>query len=102
MESRDYLEIRGVSREKIRAENEQNAESNLSIGVDSSSSKTNKSATKKEKRKTKARKIKELDEFKIKVDRELKNAKSYKNYVNGLEQRNYRLNEEVKRLKNLL
>ena len=42
-------------------------------------------------------KIKELDEFKIKVDRELKNARSYKNYVNGLEQRNYRLNEEVKR-----
>jgi len=57
------LEIRGVSREEIRVETEQNAESNLSIRVDSSSSKNNKSATKKkEKRKTKGKKIIELDE----------------------------------------
>jgi hypothetical protein len=47
-------------------------------------------------------KIKELDEFRIKVDREIKNARSNKDYVNGLEQRNIRLNEEVKRLRNLL
>ena len=47
-------------------------------------------------------KIKELDEYKIKVDRELKNAKANRLYFEGLRQRNMRLNEEVLRLKNLL
>lgn len=47
-------------------------------------------------------KIKELQEYKVQVSRDLKRAKEFKTYVKGIEQRNQKLNEEVIRLRNLL
>lgn len=47
-------------------------------------------------------KIKELDEFKIKISRDLKNSRALAEYVKGIESQNLWLNQECLRLKNLL
>lgn len=46
--------------------------------------------------------ITEFEEYKVSVAREVRDSKKRIEYTRQVEQQNYRLNEEVKRLKNLL
>lgn len=48
------------------------------------------------------KKIKEFESYKKTISNELKKIRASKKYIEGLEDRNHKLNQEVKRLKNLL